>query len=128
MANIELLDKIITQIEEHPELWNQGVWAAPTECGTAYCVAGWAASMTLAGPLELHGSMFIDADGVRHVWATYGADVLGITDSQADELFNGGNDLETIKEMRDALAANPGADLYRECREYREYDDGIEVD
>ena len=34
---------IANQIENHPEQYDQGVWANANGCGTAYCIAGWEA-------------------------------------------------------------------------------------
>jgi hypothetical protein len=119
MANIELLDKIIAQIEAHPELWDQKTWARPADsgCGTAYCVAGWAAELTLPGPLKIHTGEFTgdftDANGVEHDWRDYGREALGLQYFQVDPLFSGANTLDRIKELRDALAANPNVDLYQ---------------
>ncbi len=42
VPNIELLDRVLAQIEEYPDQWNQDVW----RCGTTYCFAGWACQMT----------------------------------------------------------------------------------
>lgn len=45
MANIEKLEAVLNQIKAHPESHNQEVWAEKTECGTAYCMAGWAVAL-----------------------------------------------------------------------------------
>lgn len=42
MPNIELLDKVLKHIEDHPETWNQKDW----RCGTSYCFAGHAAVLS----------------------------------------------------------------------------------
>lgn len=119
MANIELLDRIIAQIEAHPELWDQGTWARPTECGTAYCVAGWVAELTLPLPLAIRNAVidtefvdFRDASGAGHDWDTYGREALGLNGDQAEEMFASSNDLTRIKAMRDALAHDPNATLW----------------
>jgi len=43
----ELPRKIVAQIEEHPETWDQGTWHSP--CGTKHCIAGWAVQLTPQG-------------------------------------------------------------------------------
>jgi hypothetical protein len=40
--NSDLLRQIAEQIDQHPEQYNQKWFVTETECGTAYCVAGWA--------------------------------------------------------------------------------------
>ncbi len=40
--NTELFDEIADVIEAHPESYNQGTWG----CGSAFCVAGHAASLS----------------------------------------------------------------------------------
>jgi hypothetical protein len=42
MANIEKLEAVLGQIKAHPEQHNQREWAERNECGTSYCLAGWA--------------------------------------------------------------------------------------
>lgn len=46
MRNEALFDKIAAQIEETPDLYNQDSWFEERSCGTAYCVAGWAAKLS----------------------------------------------------------------------------------
>jgi hypothetical protein len=43
----DYLQAIADQIEQHPGLYNQWAYASPAaeECGTAYCIAGWAAHL-----------------------------------------------------------------------------------
>lgn len=41
MLNIDLLDKTMNYITEHPEQHDQGVW----RCGTSRCFAGWACTL-----------------------------------------------------------------------------------
>ena len=43
VENWPLMEKVIRRIKADPDSWNQSMWAtARTECGTAYCVAGYA--------------------------------------------------------------------------------------
>jgi hypothetical protein len=42
-VNITLLRRTLSQIETHPELWDQADWRNETSCGTSHCFAGWAA-------------------------------------------------------------------------------------
>jgi hypothetical protein len=44
--NVELIDKIITQIKAEPKLFKMGDWQQTVGCGTAACIAGWAWTLT----------------------------------------------------------------------------------
>lgn len=46
MLNIDLLDRTMNYINEHPDEHDQGVW----RCGTSRCFAGWACSLDGAVP------------------------------------------------------------------------------
>jgi len=53
--NFALLRRIIRKIETNPEAYDQGVWGrsdAIAPCGTAACIAGWAAHLGGAKTLE----------------------------------------------------------------------------
>lgn len=111
MANIELLDRVIAHIKANPESWDQMKYA--NWCGTAFCVAGHAALM--ANPtFRVRDGDLIDPANVEkwHSWHYAGAQALGLDPDQAEVLFSALNSLERIEAMRDALAADPGADLY----------------
>lgn len=47
MADSERLNRTLAHIEANLSLWDQTQWAVKTECGTAYCFAGW--SLQLEG-------------------------------------------------------------------------------
>lgn len=110
MADIEKLDLIIKNIETFPKQHMQWDWGRKTECGTAFCVAGWAAQLDHA---ELQ--WFDSDEGGQQALKTvdglfpgvYGATSLGLTTRQADQLFDENNSVATIKAMRDALSADP---------------------
>ncbi len=53
MRNKNLFFKIARQIESEPETYDQQDWGSP--CGTAHCVAGWAASLSGYVPAEITG-------------------------------------------------------------------------
>lgn len=40
--NADLARRTLAAIEADPTHWNQTTWITTTECGTAYCFAGWA--------------------------------------------------------------------------------------
>lgn len=41
--NVQLAHKVLAVIESQPDTWEQGNWANPRDCGTAYCFGGWSA-------------------------------------------------------------------------------------
>lgn len=40
-VNIELAEKVLKQVTEHPETHEQLTWGYRTPCGTTACLAGW---------------------------------------------------------------------------------------
>jgi hypothetical protein len=44
--NHDLFVKVLAQIEREPERWEQSTYSHNGDCGTAYCFAGWAATLT----------------------------------------------------------------------------------
>lgn len=123
MADIAKLDAVLKYIEEHPGQWHQGSWGHKEACGTAGCVAF---HVGLHDGAEIVWDDF-SLDGVASIEAIgedgdtpweYARRSLGLTQGQSDALFNGGNEMEQLKAMRDALAANPEAtrdELYVEA-------------
>jgi hypothetical protein len=77
MINTELLRLTLKHIEETPELWVQREWATPTECGTAYCFAGWAAVLSGATFTTSWNVIPPGTDQPRDV-DYYAAEILGI--------------------------------------------------
>lgn len=105
--NIELLDKALKIIEEHPEHWNQSHW----HCGTSHCLAGHIYLIIHELPYDC-GSINNDEDCPLD---DYDDDVLentywdakkalNISTKDADMLFDGENTLDDLKRMRDDLA------------------------
>lgn len=102
-VNVPLLRKVLEHITEHPEEWDQTVWARPTACGTAYCVAGWA--VTMAGltvdmeRLNNAGYRGTLTDG-RPVWdaaaALLGVPKVDFLDDAEGDIFDPCNDLHDI--------------------------------
>ncbi len=90
--------------------WDQSTWASRTGCGTACCVAGKAALLDGWQP------EFADEPGVNYtiIFAKGGRtwpvddiaqDVLGLTDEEADDLFEVSNSVEQIERMIDLIVA-----------------------
>lgn len=87
-------------------------WEVPT-CGTAYCVAGYAAMVS--GLTDEHG-IELNTDAVRdvlgedaadidlHSWEDVGRTLLGLTKFQAGWLFNGDNTIERVRDIAEEIA------------------------
>lgn len=143
LRGLALLDAIILEIEAHKEHWKQSLWATaklaelipiptdkarlevqreavedlPESCGTAFCVAGWAAHLTGAQPLwkpeinwndEIYGynaeEVTNPETGYVETIERYASKVLGLNLKEASYLFEANNSLDYIKRVRDALA------------------------
>ncbi|MEU6674817.1 hypothetical protein [Streptomyces sp. NPDC046925] len=52
--NTDLLIEIREQITAHPETHDQLSWGRKSDCGTTYCIAGWAAVLTDASFIWSH--------------------------------------------------------------------------
>lgn len=87
--NRELLEKVMTQITDHPEDWDQmAYWRG---CGTPSCVAGWAehfSGLTAYKAQERYGT--------HH---SAGATLLGISYREAYVFFDDHNTLPMLQLM-----------------------------
>lgn len=114
MPNAELAYKILDQIDAHPEQWVQNHWMTTTECGTAYCFAGWAVNLS-GGTLQEDVYNVIVASGppeIDGLLVERAADVLlGICSRDLPEdLYDGYNcrrDLDRI--VADVFGPRPQA-------------------
>ena len=95
--NVELLEKTMQFIKDHPEKHNQAEW-----CGTAQCFAGWA--VELAG--YAHGEGFEDMGLFDSPWSEKvlttreaATDLLGLTEAEADTLFAADNTRDALELM-----------------------------
>lgn len=130
--NEELFYKIAAAIEEQPHKWRQDYWVSYLNpeighsdniiavdarhewCETAYCIAGWA--MTLSGEDQVveekawvDGSEYAVIDFSVEV-GEVGRDLLGLTNAEAGRLFHGGmrsvdSPVEMAGEVAEALRA-----------------------
>jgi hypothetical protein len=84
--NIELIEKVMQHIKDHPENHSQAVWVSETECGTTACFAGWTLLMTGARCFGLEclygedGRLIVDVPNAARR-------LLGIGIDDADVLF-----------------------------------------
>jgi len=101
MPDLELLRKVLRQIDAHPELWDQSWWITESPCRTAYCVAGWA--IILSGEqLPLHNRLI----PIR------AQELLGIQQHERTNLFYGNSDRETIEWIASKIAKRAGEPLW----------------
>lgn len=106
--NTDLAERVMAQIKDHPETWEQGYWATKTDCGTAHCVAGWAC--TLSGQqIEMRTSGLGNYTAEGHV-SDVARRLLGLTPLRGHALFDGENDLDTIERLVKHYANNPDDD------------------
>ena len=83
--NTELLEKVMTFINDNPRQHDQEVWGYTNECGTTACFAGWAGLMT---GLEIgRGFEWRDKRGQRVDVFKHATKVLGLTWYQAEVMF-----------------------------------------
>ena len=86
-TNDELFVKVLAQIEREPQRWDQsdfGMHLDPTDCGTAFCFAGWA----------VHLSGRSRAEWAEHV--NLDSEVLGLRPTEASRLFFCHNNLNDL--------------------------------
>lgn len=119
--NWPLLDKVLDHIRAHPEQHQQQQF----RCETGMCVAGWAAelagrkwafpaglgwpsSLVLAEPGELFVKTTGDGAYVVECFDAASA-LLGLTETDAYDLFEGSNTLSDIERIVDELRARDAA-------------------
>ncbi|WP_119728368.1 hypothetical protein [Thermomonospora amylolytica] len=124
--NVSLLRLVLTHIEMHPHQWNQRDWRTLSECGTAYCFAGWTVVLS-GGKFAVNpysnqicqtrvvpaGVDPTDVTKWQHV-AEYAADLLGITppirgDAVIHPLFLAINTLDDLRRVVAELCEAAGA-------------------
>lgn len=87
------------------EGWYQSDWAVEVECGTAYCFAGWAALLS-GHHIKVDKSGYALIDDNRELSIRYVAmEELGIDIGEADDLFDGTNDLDALEQLVEYIIA-----------------------
>lgn len=100
-VNVELLQKTLDTIKANPQHWNQVVW----HCGTSHCFAGFAELIDKGLPIDTSKDELRDIPGFfspyHSEWNTsaHAAELLGISDYDAENLFASYNTLRTLEEM-----------------------------
>lgn len=87
-VNHDEIDDILDYIEAHPEEWDQETYIKKRDCGTVYCVAGFAVVR------KYH---HIDEWGMG-VW-DQAKDILGLNTDQATWLFARWNTLDDLRRI-----------------------------
>lgn len=125
--NFERLDAAITYAAAHPAEFDMWDWFKETSCGTVACLAGTALiqagyepRFSASGRIKLttvvrtyfDGTYEAEAaavwrEGVAYPVAETAAELLGLTEEQADEIFNA-CDLVEVIEVRNRWAAERG--------------------
>lgn len=109
-ANVALANKVMEYIEANPEEYDPTRWAIRNSCGTACCFAGRTVMMT---GWELIFGRHGDDDELTAAWCSQDGEVrfinevateeLGLTEGEADELFDAGNSCEKLRSLVDAI-------------------------
>lgn len=109
---VALMEAVADMIEAHPERYDQQQWKVETECGTAYCLAGWACQIAL-GRLPWRNGV-----------AATARDLLGLTDGERYNLFVESWKPHAGLSVPDALRKIAGgASIADVSREYDDEDD-----
>lgn len=95
LPNLDLINRVVTQIEMHPDTWDQETLIGGERAHVTHCFAGWA--------IELSG---IDDDRLENMPATHlAAELLGVTDIEAYGLFIPTAEWSDITAMLDVVRA-----------------------
>lgn len=104
------LDRVVAAAADGS--WNQKMWVEINECGSAFCYAGHLLHMqgwqAVRIPEQPSWATFgLARNGEILTWTGIGeraAQELGLTNAQADALFEEDNTLEQLKEIVDEIA------------------------
>lgn len=132
MPNIELLEKTMQYIEDHPEQHEQSLWLsqATPGCATAACFAGWACLLdgyeAVAWERWYRAGIDLISFNVRKSDSLVnshprelGQALLGLSDADAWVLFYGTNTLDQLKLMTKHLSNGLAlADQWEQVADY----------
>lgn len=112
--DVGLLNKAVEWAENQHDLmqrtgdseWCQSSWAVSYSCGSAFCIAGNIANQAPNAELLWNEGLdeaeyVLRSDGVIQRISSFALEQLGIRDDH--ELFNGNNEIEDIRQIRDEL-------------------------
>lgn len=114
IPNLPLLRRVLRQIDSDPKHYNQKNWRSNTECGTAYCVGGWACVLS-GETIEYSpdGVMSVNGDPLRPV-GPVATELLGLKYDEMPALFFGNNTREDVERVAHQIAARAGEPLWPE--------------
>jgi hypothetical protein len=105
-VNVDLLQRTLDYIEEHPEEWDQYLWGHKTPCGTTFCFAGHAALLSGYKPVW-RGECFayVKTAKGKEPMSLVAWNLLGLNERyQTDTtLFYGGNSIYRLKRRVEAI-------------------------
>lgn len=116
--NLDLLRRVLRQIDSDPDRWNQYTWgcrAAAPQCGTSYCVGGWACVLAKQSLVWDESQAYhVERDGKHCDIHDVARDLLGLTGLEADTLFDCHNKRGDIEHIAQRIAARAGEPLWPE--------------
>ncbi|MFG3509628.1 hypothetical protein ACGF5F_29470 [Streptomyces sp. NPDC047821] len=84
--NVDLMLAVREQITNHPETHSQAHWGNKNrECGTTYCIAGWAITLAQAGTRWNSSGLMALADGMDP--GDCAQRLMGLSSDEATDLF-----------------------------------------
>jgi hypothetical protein len=109
--NLDLLRRVLKQIDEHPETWDQRAWASKGGCGTAFCVGGWASYLAGYKPKINPGWTTawetVDDEEIEDVARRE----LSLSYEEAFYLFDSKNTRDDLQRIAQSIAARAGETL-----------------
>jgi hypothetical protein len=120
VPNIPLLRKAVEWAEaeaaktDGPCMWNQAIWATPTDCGTTYCIAGYVCATTsdpriVVSHEDVWPELYVDGEWAP--WSETAQAQLGLTHDEAEALFLDAQDLPAVRAAAESIAARAGERL-----------------
>lgn len=109
MANDFIIDQVLAQILMFPETHNQDGWETQESCGTTRCVAGWAVHFSedydIVNLARFGGNAYPVRKGAPEYdysfWSSAGADVLGLSEYEAEYLFFECDNEQAVEFLKD---------------------------
>lgn len=100
MRNAMLLEQVMQQIKDHPELHDQGPFFSQKECGTAACFGGWACLLSGYTPNRYgyFATAITPSGDIVQPWEEAQC-LLGLSSEEADTLFSPSNTRHALEMM-----------------------------
>jgi hypothetical protein len=118
VPNLNLIREVLSVIKENPERWNQSIWMSSPEpkftCGTAMCVAGHAVSISDLDIKWVYSRWDKEYRGTLEdgrMIAKVAQELLGLTENEANTLFDANNTFAELKTIAKQIAERAGEKL-----------------